>query len=99
MLHMFIPILTSRVFMHYEKNLKKKRVTSVLVASIKWTKESKLSKEISNLIDKEKSISAPQMNNIVTTKVQKEVQKAKPQLARLDNKTRKATKILKIKNK
>ena len=37
------------------------------------------------------------MNAIVTSKVQKEVQKAKAQLAHLDNKTRKAATILESK--
>ena len=42
-LHVFIPILTYRVFMCYKKSLKMEPVFSALAASIECTKESNLS--------------------------------------------------------
>ena len=68
-LHMFLPILTSRVYVIYEKNLKKELASSTLAASIVCTKESQLSKKVSEIIDNEKSVKAPQMNDIVSSKV------------------------------
>ena len=74
-LHMIIPILTSRVFFKYSLRLRKDLASAAIAARIKNTSTSKLSKDISNLIEKEKSIDAPLMKDIISKSVPKEVDK------------------------
>ena len=78
-LHTFIPILTSRVFVTYERNLRKYIAYAPITTSLKNRQTSKLTSEVNTLIKQEKSINAPLMKSIIMEKVVNAVMKSKQQ--------------------
>ena len=92
--HTFIPILTSRVFYTYERNLRKDLASAAIAASLKNKQTSKLTSEVNTLIEKENIVSTSLMNSIIMDKVTNEVAKAKNRITHLENRNRQAFKTL-----
>ena len=89
-LQKFIPILTVTVFEKYNKQIQWELAEAASQALYINTKRSQMTKDVSEIIDKEESVKAPILKSIINLGVKNEVSKLRQEIAHLNEKCKKA---------